>query len=59
MAVLLLPSAVLANLCFFLSFRQPDDFYRHGYLAWSNLLAVAALYVLATQQLLRMRKTCR
>jgi len=59
MAFLLLPSAVLSNLCFFLSFRQPDDFYRHGYLAWSNLLAVAAIYVLAIGKLLRMRKICR
>jgi hypothetical protein len=55
LAFLLLPSAVLSNLCFFLSFRQPDDYYRHGYLAWSNLLAVAAIYVLAIRHLLRDR----
>jgi hypothetical protein len=52
-ALLLLPSVVFSNLCFYLRYRQPDDFYRHGYLAWSNLLLLAAIYLLAIPQLLR------
>jgi len=53
MVLLLLPSAVLSNLCFFLQYHQADDFYRHGYLAWSNLFLLAALYLLAVRQLLQ------
>jgi hypothetical protein len=51
LAALLLPSIVLSNLFFFLQYRQPDDFYRHGTLAWSNLLLLAAVYLLAIRQL--------
>jgi len=51
MALLLLPSVLLSNLCFFLQYRQADDFYRHAYLAWSNLFLLAAIYLLAVLQL--------
>jgi alpha-1,2-mannosyltransferase len=40
---LLFASVALSNIVFFATFTRPDDFYRHGYLFWSNLLLVPAL----------------
>jgi len=53
----LLPSVLLANVVFLTRLHHPDAFYRHGYLFWSSLLLLPALYLQALRLILGEKRT--